>query len=309
MKLLLAVCLAACGNKAADAPKSDKPSHADVDPACSAKVKALEPWLAALELEKKSYEIGTLLPVLDRSPMPVPRESDAIEVRKGAIYAWDISEHDHASSKLEDNPTQAQLVAFLTKTRAKLAVGDEYDPAPDDVVRIDVMSDANWGDVVRVIDAATKAGYARAVFPFGATSKVAQPPGVEAQTMTEDAAQKVRDKLDVLQKQCQPWRVVAGNHKPNKKDPVADAAAYAKEVSAALTECNCAANPDEVRALTWADIRWHQASPRVGITIALGGNPTQKVSVPAKTLWPEAAAKLVEVAPDSTPIAVQLAAK
>jgi hypothetical protein len=299
-KHLLLLCLVACNKTSAG--EQPAASAVEKDPACTAKAKALEPWLAALELERQSYELGEL-PVIDRAPAPVPHEVDWVDVHKFGIYAWDVGEHDHALSKLGNHATQAQLVDYLTKMKAQPAGPDELHPAPDDLLRVQVDGDATWGDVVRVVDAATKAGYAHAVFPFEATSKLEQPPGVDAHTMTEAAAKEASDKLAALKKTCKPLDSVAWRHKPDFKDAAADAAALAKETVAALVECNCAANPDELRALMWKDARWHHARPRVGITLALGDAGTT-IALPAKTPWPDALGKLVDAAP-----AVKLAAK
>ena len=85
----LACLLVACGKaKPADKVAAKAGTAAIADAACAAKVKDLEPWLAKLDLEKKSYEIdmGPKLLLLDREPAPVPTHIDAVEIRKTSIY-------------------------------------------------------------------------------------------------------------------------------------------------------------------------------------------------------------------------------
>jgi len=289
-----ALCLLVACGKAQPADKvADKPAVADA--ACTAKVKDLEPWLAKLDLEKMSNEIdmGPKLLLLDRAPSPVPTHIDAVEIRKDSIYAWDISEHDHASSKLEEHATPKQLAAFLTTMHDKKATADEFYPAPDDLLRVEVDRDAAWSDVAHVIDAATAAGYKRVVFPFTATSKLSPPPGVDDKTRSADAAQAASDQLDALHKRCKLLGNVAYAHE-RKSVPAEDAAALAKETAAAVLACNCAADPDELRKLTWIDARWHQAVPRVGVELQLDAAAATTVALPAKTAWSDAYAKILD---------------
>jgi hypothetical protein len=68
--------------------------------------------------------------------------------------------------------------------------------------------------------------------------------------------------------------------------------------------CNCAADPDELRKLAWIDARWHQAVPRVGVVLQLDPAATTTITLPPKTPWSEASAKLLAAAGS-----VKLAAK
>jgi hypothetical protein len=95
-----------------------------------------------------------------------------------------------------------------------------------------------------------------------------------------------------------------------QKSRADDAAAIAKATGAALLECNCAVDLDEVRALEWQDKRWHQARVRVGVAVQLAGDATTQIALPARTPWSEAHKKLLEAAPEgSAPPAVKLVAK
>jgi hypothetical protein len=76
---------------------------------------------------------------------------------------------------------------------------------------------------------------------------------------------------------------------PTKAD---NARAVAKDTAAAIAECNCAVDPDEVRAVMWRNERWQQASPRTGVDVSLGAETT--IEQPAKTPWSEAHAKLLD---------------
>jgi hypothetical protein len=290
--------LVACGkakpadNKAADKAVSEPLA---ADPACAAKVKALEPWLAKLQLETKSHEIdfGPKLLVVDREPMPVPTHVDAVEIRKASISAWDIGEHDHASTRLPEHATPKQLAEFFTTMHATKAAADAFEPASDDLLRIDIDRDAAWADVAHVIDAATAAGYHDAVLAFTATSKLTPPPGVDDTTKTEAAAKAASDQLEALGKRCKPLGSVGMRHSRTKV-ATDDAAALAKETAVAVLACNCVADPDELRKLAWIDARWHQAVPRVGVVLPLDAGATTTIALPAKTAWSEAHAKLLD---------------
>jgi len=314
---LLSASVAACDKKPTPAPaaaaaKMVEPpapaAAAAADPACAAKVKQLEPWLAQLDLEARSHEIdfGYTLQPIDRAPMPVTHHVDNVAITRTSIAAFDVSEHDHARNELGDHPAQKALDDRLVKIHDMKAGADEIDPAPDDLIRIDVDQRAAWGDVARALDAATKAGYHNAVFAFTAKSTLAQPPGVDATTTSETAAREASDKLDALQNTCKPWSRAALHAPARNVPPADDAANHAKAIAAALVECNCAADPDEIRRLSWIDGHWHQALVRVGVTLPLDPAATTTIALPAKTPWSEAHAKIVEAGAQG---AVKLAAK
>lgn len=300
-RLVYVACmLVACGkSQPADPPSAINPSAAakparPADAACVAKVKDLEPWLAKLDVEKKSYEVdmGPKLQLIDREPVPVPTHVDAVEIRAKSIAAWDIGEHDHASTRLAEHATPKQLSEFLTQMHDQKASADAFEPASDDLLRIDVDRDAPWGDVARVLDAATRAGYKRATFAFTATSKLVAPPGVDDKTQTAAAAKAASDQLEALGTRCKQLGDVPLHHTRNP-EPASDASALAKETASAVLACNCAADPDELRRLAWVDARWHQAVPRVGVELALDPAATTTIALPAKTPWSEAHAKLL----------------
>jgi hypothetical protein len=298
VRFALCVCLlVACDKKPADLPKAGAKPAAEApaaDPACAAKVKDLEPWLAKLQLETKSHEIdfGPKLQVIDREPLPVPTHVDAVEIRKTSIAAWDIGEHDHASTKLPEHATAKQLAEFLTTMHATKASADAFEPASDDLLRVDVDREAAWGDVAHVIDAATAAGYKNVVLAFTATSKLASPPGVDDTTRTEAAAKAASDQLEALGTRCKPLGSV-GLHHHRSQVAAEDAAAFAKETAAAVLACSCAADPGELRKLAWIDARWHQAMPRTGVVLELDANAATTISLPPKTLWSDAYSKLL----------------
>jgi hypothetical protein len=293
----VACLLVGCGKaKPADNQVADKAvveKHVSADPACAAKVKDLEPWLAKLQLETKSHEIdfGPKLLVIDREPQPVAQHVDAVEIRKASIRAWDIGEHDHASSNLPEHATPKQLADFMMKTHDAKASADAFEPASDDLLRIDIDRDAAWADVTHVIDAATTAGYQHAVLAFTATSKLAPPAGVDDTTKTDAAAKAASDQLEALGSRCKPLGSVGLRHHRSQV-AAEDAAALAKESAAAVLECSCAVDPDELRKLAWIDARWHQAVPRVGVTLDLTG-ATTTLALPAKTPWSEAYAQVL----------------
>jgi hypothetical protein len=296
-RLAYAVCLiVACDKKATDPSKHETEVSDTVvaaSPACTAKVKELEPWLAKLAVETKSHEVdfGYKLQVIDREPMPVEKHVDDVEMTKTSIGAWDVSQGNHVDSKLPDHATQAQLTGFLTRMHDQKATADVFEPESDDLLRVDVDRETPWGDVTHVIDAATKAGYQRVVFAFTATSKLARPPGVEDTTKSADAEQAASDQLEALGKTCKPLHRVSMPH--HHGQVVADAAAYAKETAAALLACGCVPDPDELRKLAWIDARWHQAVPRVGVVLELAGTAATTITQPAKTPWSEAYAQVL----------------
>src|SRR5512138_848773 len=65
------------------------------DPACAAKVKELEPWLAQHETEIASHEIdlGGTLATVDRGAIPLSRHSDWITIGK-SVMAYDSTVHE-----------------------------------------------------------------------------------------------------------------------------------------------------------------------------------------------------------------------
>ena len=290
--LLLALAVG-CDKKPAPAPTATAAPAANA--ACTSKLEGFEPWLAKLEVENRSHELdfGYKLQVIDREPMPVPTHIDSVEITKTRISVFDVSEHDHAAGSLGEHPTQKAIAERLAKIHDMKAGPDEFEPAPDDLLRIDVDQAAAWGDVASVIDGATKAGYAHVVFGFTATSKLAQPPGVDATTDTDKAASDASDKLDALHKQCKAYERAAMHSPARDLSPTADAEKHAKEIVAALGTCNCTPDPDELRKFAWIDAHWHQARPRVGVTLPLDAAATTTIELPTKTPWSEAHAKLL----------------
>ncbi|HEY0252979.1 MAG TPA: hypothetical protein VGC41_15695, partial [Kofleriaceae bacterium] len=210
-----------------------------------------------------------------------------------ATRVFDISEHDHGHDLLGDKPTAKALADRIVAIHGMKASADAIDPAPDDLLRIDVDPDATWGAVVRAFDAATSAGYKQVVFGFTATPTLAQPPGVPAATDTVKAAQDASDKLDALQKECKAYEHASMHMPAQGLSPADDAASYASAIASSLVTCNCSPDPDEVQKLMWMDARWHQAKPRVGVTLPLDPAATATIAQPAKMPWSEAHAKLV----------------
>lgn len=282
-RIALALALAACGKSAAGKPDR-----------CTATTADLTAWLATLEVENRSHELdfGYVLQVVDRAPMPIPTHVDNVEITPQHISVFDISEHDHAQGSLGDHPTPKAILDRLVATRAQKAGPDEYAPAPDDLLRLDVDRAVPWGAVAIVVDAATQAGYKHVLFAFTATSRLSRPPGVPETTDTERAAREASDKLDALNAQCKAFQRAA-RHVPAKDlSPADDALAHAQEMVAALDECKCVPNPDELRKEKWIDAHWHQAKPRVGVEVALDPAATPIV-LPALTPWSEAHAKIL----------------
>lgn len=276
-RILPVLLIAGCGKSAA-------PDNSG----CEAQVKGLAPWLASLELERRSQEIdfGYKLQVIARDPMPVTTHVDNVEITADRTRVFDISEHDHATS----HPgTVAERLAAI---RAMKAGPDEFEPSPDDLLRIDVDQQAPWSAVVEVVDAATKAGYARVVFGFTATPTVARPAAMPASVATEQAAREASDKLEAVQNQCKAYARAAMHVPARGLSPAEDAAAHGKQLVAALLECKCTPDPEELRRLMWLDTRWHQAKPRVGVTIALDA-AAPSIALPATTPWSEAHAKIL----------------
>ncbi|MFT3695084.1 MAG: hypothetical protein QM831_18245 [Kofleriaceae bacterium] len=286
-RIVWLVALVACGDK--KAPDHDNAPAKPANDACGKKLDGFEPWFASLEAEKRSYEIdfGYTLQSIDREPAPVPKHSDAVEITATKTSVFDVSEHNHAEVK--DGPITERLVAI----HGMKASADEFQPAPDDLLRIDVDQQAPWSAVSTVIDAAAKAGYKQVVFAFTAKSKLVPPPGVDDTTKTEQAAREATDKLDALAKQCKKYEHAMMHMQDPKLSAADDAAKHAKEVAASFVECKCVPDPDEVKKQLWIDARWHQARPRVGVTI---DPATVKIDLPPKTPWSEAHVKILAVA-------------
>jgi hypothetical protein len=279
--------LAACGKggekKEAPADAAKKPQAATVDakpaadPACAQKAKDLEPWLAQLNAEEASFEIDFIytLVAIDRGAANVEQQVDNVFVTPTQIEAFDASESNRAETKLGEKPAQDAVAARLAAIRG-MGEGAR--------LRVDVDGASTWGDVARTIEAAVAAGYQEAVFAFTATSRVAQPPGVEPYTTSIEVFDAARARLDTLGETCK---------------GIGRYATQPDDVAEALVGCNCAADPDEVRRLLWVQSRWGQARPRVGVTVALGAGTA--IEQPAATPWSEAHAKLLEAAPEGTP--------
>jgi hypothetical protein len=287
-RVAVLIALAACGKsgekKAADEPSADaKPKVAPIDaapatdPACAQKAKDLEPWIAQLNVEEASFEIDFVytLVAIDRGAANVEQQIDNVFITPTQIEAFDATESNRADTKLGEKPAQDAVVARLAAIKG---MGDGTR------LRVDVDGAATWGDVTRTLDAAVAAGYTEAVFAFTATSRVAQPPGVEPYTTSIEVFDAARARLDALGETCKGL----GRYTTQPDDVVES-----------LLGCNCAADPDEVRKLLWVQSRWGQARPRVGVTVALGAGTT--IEQPAATPWSEAHAKLVEAAPEGAP--------
>lgn len=296
-RTLIAGCLFAVACGKAEHKKSEDPPPRPPDPppaidaapsaACMQKVEQLAPWLEAFELEISSHEtdFGSKLHVIDRAAQPVEQYVDNVTIKSKTIQIWDASESNRVGNEVEPKDLAARLAATRKNT------ADGLEEGPDDLLRIDVDAGATWEPVVRVVEAATAAGYPRVLFAFTATSKLEQPAGVEPRTTTREAVDAARKRLEELRQQCRPWASAVLNHK-SAPTPIENAKRVAKETVTALAQCNCAADPDEVRAQLWKQGRWHQAVPRVGIELPLA-NPAETIAQPKATPWSEAAAKLV----------------
>jgi hypothetical protein len=310
--LLTCALLAACSGRKADAPNPEakatpaEPAKPATVPACAAKAKDLEPWLVQLEQEVSSHEIdfGLKLQPIDRAPYPVEQRIDYVSITDQCRALFEESEANHVGCSLDKLGGEDALVE-----RLKAAHDQKGKGGVDDVLRLDVDGKAHWGDVARIVEAAAKAGYTNALFGFTATSKLAQPPGVDASTVTEETFDRASKRLDELQTACKPWKsAILGHRYVEPKGE--NARAVGQETAAALVACNCAADPDEVRRVQWIVGHWHQATPRVGVTVALGGDGTE-IAVPAATPWSEAHQKILAAAPTDAamPPRVRLAVK
>jgi hypothetical protein len=292
-RLAFLLVLGACGK--ADETKgreetAPKPVGLDArsatDPACASKAKELEPWLAQLNLEERTFEVDFVyeLVVIGRGPAGVEQQIDNVFITPTRIEAFDETEANRAETKLGERPAQQAVVQRLAAIKA-MGQGVR--------LRVDVDQAATWGDVARAVEAAAAAGYEEALFAFTATSKLEPPPGVEPYTTTMEAFDEAGARLEALGATCKGLGKYSSD---------------AAGVSEALVGCHCAADPDEVRALLWKRSRWHQARPRVGVVVALGEGTV--VEQPKATPWSEAHTRLLELAPDGAPPpAVKLVAR
>ena len=295
-RIALLLALGACGKaeeKKAPDDTTQKPVAVETkpatDPACAAKAKELEPWIAQLNAEERSHEVdfGYKLVVIDRGAADVEQQIDNVFITPTQIEAFDETEANRADTKLGKNPAQKAVIERFATIKG-MGQGER--------LRVDVDEAATWGDVARAIDAAVAAGYKEALFAFTAKSKLEPPPGVEPYTTTTEAFDQAAARLEELGKTCKGL------------GPYTTEAARVTEV---LVECNCAADPEEVRALVWKRSRWHQARPRVGVVVALGGDTAPApIEQPKATPWSEAHAKLVALAAEgAAPPSVKLVAK
>ena len=286
-RLAILVALGACSKseekKEAKAP--DEPAQKPVavggkpaaDPACAAKAKELEPWLAQLNAEERTFEVDMVyrLVVIDRGAAEVAQQIDNVFITPTAIEGFDETEANRADTKLGKNPAQKAVVERIATIKGM---------GQGEVLRVDVDEAATWGDVSRTLDAAVAAGYQQALFAFTATSKLQPPAGVEPYTTSMEEFDAAGARLEALGETCEglgKWTTGA------------------EDVSRALVGCRCAADPDEVRALLWKTSRWHQGKPRVGILVGLGEGTV--IAQPKATPWSEAHAKLVELAAEGAP--------
>lgn len=291
-------------------PTDDKPVV--TSPECAAKVKALAPWLEQLEIEQASHEVdfGYSLQVIDRPPVPQPRKIDVVMIQEKSFDGYDLNGKEHARIELSATPTPKDLETTLAAMFATKPDPAEKDLPPPDLVRIDVDPAATWGNVVRVVDAATKAGYTRALFAFTATSTLEPPIGAALKITDDEAISKANRRLEeIREKECKAWGRAVMRHEWNP-DRAANARAVAKEASDAIAACNCAADPDEVRVLKWIDSHWHQAKIRVPVIVSLAGPSPIEIPIAARTPWSEAHVQLVAAAPaDQPPPVIHLVAK
>lgn len=290
--LIALALLASCKSDVSDPKPVKKPPEPTIEtsPECAAKVKELAPYLEQLEMEQASHEIdfGYTLQVIDRPALPIAtRKIDAVEIKEKAIAAFDASESDHANGTLADTPTQKALEDKLAQMFATKPDPADKSFSSGDLLRIDVDTKATWGDVVRVADAATKAGYSTAVFGFTATSKLAAPMGAALKITDAEAIAKANRRMEEIRETtCKAWDRAVMHHEWTA-DRAANARANAKETADAIAACNCAADPDEVRLLKWIDSHWYQATIRVPVTIQLGASGTP-IAQPKGTPWSDA---------------------
>lgn len=290
-RIALIALVAACGKGEEKKPVAEKPTAADAkaaaDPACAAKAEELEPWIAQLDKEESTHEVDFVyeLVAVDRGAEKVEQRIDNVFVTPTQIEAFDETESNRADTKLGKNPAQ-KAVAERLATIHGMGQGDR--------IRIDVDKAATWGDVARTVDAAVAAGYREALFAFTATSKLEPPAGVESRTTSMEVFDQAGARLDELGKTC----------------PGISEYADAARIAAALVECHCAVDVEEIRRLAWIQSRWGQARPRTSATVTLGGDGAAEIAQPKATPWSEAHARLLELAAEGAPPpAVRLVAR
>jgi hypothetical protein len=305
--------LVACdskSNRGKEPPPKPRPEPvAVVDPACAAKVKDFEPWITAIQLESASSEIdfGSIMQAIPRAAWPVDQEVDLVIITAKRIDAYDATEHNHVGSSLGQDSSQPKLVAELTRTHGIPPDPKERDAGPKDRLRIDVDKDATWGDVARVVEAATTAGYTELVFTFTAISPLTPPAGLPATMTDRQVVLDAEHELEALQDRCKPWSTALMTG--GGADRGEHAKALGKAIAAGILACNCAVDLDKAKQVIWKAQRWHQAKPRVPVRVRLGGDVV--IEQPAATRWSEAHAKLLAAVPEgsATPPAVKLVAK
>jgi hypothetical protein len=291
--LLALTLLVACKSGLQPDKTSPQPGSASAapaaDPACAAKAKELEPFLAGLLVEEATAEInmGWAPVVVDREARPARQDIDNVTITPKTVSAYDASESNHVDNNIEPNTKPEVAKARLAKT---FEMKVEKQRGPDDVLRVDVDKDATWGEVVRIVDAAAGAGYKQAVFTFEATSKLTAPAGVEPLTTSEDVHRQANERLEVLKKQCEGWSNAYFAMK-HVDDKVEDQKAFAKEIADGIAKCNCPFDLDEVRTTFWKAKRWHQAHSRVPVAIELGATAIEQA---AATPWSEAHKALLD---------------
>lgn len=306
--LIAVVLVAACGKSsepAREPPPAGSGSGSAVvtSPECAEKVKELGPWLEQLAVEQASHEIdfGYKLQVIERAPLPMPRKIDLVMVKAKSLDAYDLAGTKHEELELANVPAQKDLEAALAQMFATKPDAVDKALPPPDLLRIDVDVAARWSEVVRVVDAATKAGYARVMFGFTATSKLQPPIGLPLEVTDADAISKANHRLEEIgDKDCKPLFRAAVRHEWNP-DRAEDVRTRAREKAAAIAACNCAASPDEIRALAWVDAHWHQATIRVPLVVSIGGASPAEIALAKSTPWSDAHARLVAAAPDGQP--------
>lgn len=292
--LAVILLLAACKSDGKKSGRQPEPapvgSASAADPACANKAKDLEPFLAALLVEEASNEInmGWSPVVVGLEARPVRQDIDNVTITPKTVSAYDVSEANHVDNNIQPNTGADVALARFAKI---LEMKVEKRRGADDMLRLDIDKDATWGEVTRIVDAATAAGYKQAVFAFEATSKLAPPPGVDAQTTDAEVTAKSEARLGELKKQCAPLGDVVFNL-PKTDNKIDEQKAIAKVTADAIVKCNCAVDVDEFRALTWKTKRWHQAHARVPVELELGAGTT--IELPAATPWSEAHAKITD---------------
>lgn len=307
--LIALALLAACGKSE---PKSDPPKTTDDAAECAAKVKELAPWLEKLEIEQASHEIdfGYTLQVIDRAPVPLPRKIDVMIVQEKKLDGYDLRGTEHERLDFGgDLPAPEVVEATLAAMFATKPDPTDKSLPPPDLLRIDVAPLAHWSDVVHVVDAAAKAGYARVLFAFTATSKLEPPLGVASKITDADEISRAGKRMEEMRDtQCTPWDRAVMRHEWNP-DRAANARAIAKETADAIAACNCAADPNEVRVLKWIDSHWHQATIRTSVIVSLVGTSAVEVTNGDWTAWAKAHENLLVAVPEGTQPIVHLVAK